>query len=1010
MNKKYIPLLITILFLVNLSGNITGQRRQQQKLVTVESTLKDDSGNPVPNAIITAKEGATEVKTDAQGRFTIDVPENTEILIEAEGFDPVSLPISVASQGVILNKVPFLMDEANMVNIPFGKIRKKEVVGALSVIDPEKIVKYDNSQYVFDAINGRIPGLLGNMNIRGIGNALIVVDGIPRDPSRINLEEVDQITVLKDANSAVLYGTQARNGVILITTKRGQSNKRVINISAEQGISKPVVLPTYLNSLDYMKLYNEAAANDGILEPPFSNELIAGYTSGNNPYRYPSVDYYSDEFLKNSRSYSKVLTEFSGGNATTRYYANVGWIRNGSLYALGEGQDASFNRFNVRANVDVKVNDYISAFVDAVGIFTINKSPNGNFWGDAATLHPYYFSPLLPVDLIKAIPTLEGGASLETAKLVNGNYILGGTSQYKSNVYGNMFRSGYTQDLDRNATFNTGLQFDLDGITEGLKFKTYLTFDIYNKYNQNVTDLYAVYQPTWETNPGGTDSISGLTMIGLDQKTGVQNLPSAQMAYIRRIGTYAMLDYTSTFSDLHTITGTFLGYYDSYRQNNVMIDIANSHLGLRFTYDYNKRYFVDFSSAYVNGFKLAPGNRGGFSPTVGLAWLISEEDFLSGSSSINYLRLRASAGIINTEFGGSNYRNYEKTYLTTSSFGWNDGNRSTSSVYSTRSANPDLTFEKMKTINIGVEGYFFDHALYIDANLFTTRYSGQVIQRTSYPNLLGWYNRPFENYNETAYRGGEMGIRWTKAFGEFTLTAGTNFLFANSEITKRDEIWEEEYLYRQGRSADVIFGLESAGFFASQADIDASPVQQYGEVRPGDIKYKDQNGDNIIDARDQIEIGNSLARFSYGLTLNLNYKNFNLFAIGTGRNGSNSIYSGNYFWVDGTKKYSEAVLNRWTPATASTADYPRLTTKSSSNNYQTSTFWLYDNNFFTLDRIQLSYYVPNSIASKLYTKGLTFYLRGEQIAEFMKDKDKRNVVVGAEPMFRNYSLGARIEF
>ena len=1018
MNKKYISLLITIIFLAIFSGNIFGQKRQLQKLVTIESVIKDDAGTPVPNAVISAKEGATQVLSDADGRFTIEVPENTEILVEAEGFDMISLPIAIATQGVTLNRVPFLMDQANMVNVPFGKMRKKQVVGAVSTVDPKKIAGYDNTQYVLNALISRVPGLLGSTNIRGIGNAVIVVDGIPRDPSNINLEEIEQVTVLKDANSSVLYGSQAKNGVILITTKRGQSNKRIMNFSVEQGMSKPVIYPGYLNSADYTKLYNEAWLNDG-LDPtqlPFPDSVVAGYVSGNNPYRYPSVDYYSDEYLKNSRPFSKILTEFSGGNATTRYYANIGWIRNGSLYNLGEGQEASYNRFNVRANVDVKVNDYINAFIDAVGIFTVNKNPlyrtdqsnprpNGSFWGEAATLLPHYFSPLLPVNLIKANPTLEDGASLENLKLVNGNFILGGTSQYRSNVYGNMFRSGSTADLDRNATFNTGIEFDLRDITEGLKLKAYVTFDIYNRYNQNVTNLYAVYQPTWDA-----DSISGLKMINKDEKTGVQNLPAQLMAYLRRVGTYAMLDYSRTFNGMHRITGTLLGYYDSYRQNAVIIDVKNSHLGLRLTYDYNNKYFVDFSSAYVNGFKLPPGNKGALSPTAGLAWVITEEDFLSGSNIINYLRLRASAGIINTEFGGSNYRAYEKTFQTTSSFGWNDGNRSTSAIYSSRAGNPDLTFEKMKNLNIGMEGYLFDRSLYIDANLFSTRYSGQVIQRITYPDLLGYYNRPFENYNETAYRGGEMGISWTKALGELTFTVGTNLLIASSEITKRDEIWEEDYLYREGRSADVIYGLEAVGFFASQADITASPTQQYGEVKPGDIKYKDQNGDLIVDARDQIEIGNSVDRISYGLNLNLNYKNFNLFVLGSGRDGAESIYSGNYFWVDGTDKYSNVVLNRWTPATASSADFPRLTTKSSTNNYQTSTFWLYADNYFTLDRLQISYDVPNSIVRKLYTKGLTVYLRGERVAEFMKDKDKRNIRIGTEPLYRNYSIGARIEF
>jgi TonB-dependent SusC/RagA subfamily outer membrane receptor len=395
MNKRYIPLLIAMLFLVSISGNTYGQRRQQQKTVLIESVVVDDSGTPVPNAVISGKEGAIEVMTDSEGRFSIEVPENSDLLIEAKGFNKLAIPVSLASRQLTLNRTIFLMDDASLVNVAFGKMYKREIVGAVSTVDTKDVLKYDNSQFIYDLIRGRVPGMLGNSNIRGIGTPIFVVDGVPRDALNINAEEVEQITVLKDVNSAILWGSQAKNGVILITTKRGQPLKRKINISAEQGMSAPVVLPKFLNSAEYMGLYNEALANDG-LSPAFDDTLIAKYADGQNPYRYPSVDYYSSEYLRSSKPFTKILTEFSGGNEITQYYANVGWIHSGSIYNLGEGRNANTNRFNVRGNVDFKVTDAIKSFVDALVVIDNDKNPRNDYWSYASSLRPYYFSPITP--------------------------------------------------------------------------------------------------------------------------------------------------------------------------------------------------------------------------------------------------------------------------------------------------------------------------------------------------------------------------------------------------------------------------------------------------------------------------------------------------------------------------------------------------------------------------------------------------------------------------------------
>lgn len=1001
MNRRYNIYFLAILFLTFVFAEASGQRRNAGKSVTIESSVTDASGTPIAGAVISGNEGAVEVLSDANGDFTITVSENSDLRIEAKGYQQQTVTVYPAAQipDIRLEKSEFSPRESSLVNIPFGQVMRKDLVGAVTVIDPKEMHYFDNTQTVADAINGRVPGMIGANNLRGMGAPLVIVDGIPREASSINLVEVDQITVMKDANSAMLYGTQARNGVIMVTTKRGEPLKRKIEFSAEQGISEPVALPKYLSSAQTMRLYNEALANDGAA-PAFDEADIALYEGGTNPYLYPDVNYYSSEFLNSNRPFSRVIGEFSGGSEVAQYFASVGWTHSGSLYKFVEGNNGSANRFNVRARVDFDASEYIKSSIGAVVIYDAQNSPHGDFWGNAATQQPWLYSPLIPVSMIDAAAIGEG-IDLSKTKRVNGDYILGGTPQYTSNVYGNMLFAGYNQNVRRTVQFNNAIDVDLRNVTEGLKFKTYLSFDIYNVFNQWTDNDYAVYQPTW-TETNGNYTVTDLNQIGIDFNRGELNLGDA--SFVRRTGAYAMFDYNRSFGD-HALSGSLLGYFDKVNVQDVIINEKHSHLGLRLAYAYQNKYLVDFSSAYVNGFKLAPGNKGGFSPSLGLAWVAKNQD----SGALNYLKVRLSGGIINTEFGGSNYRLYENALVQGSTFSWADGSFNNRETLINRSPNPGLTFEKVKNLNLGAEAWTLDRSLYLEANVFTSRHSGQVVQRMMYPALLSNFV-PYENYNATGYSGAELGALWTKSFGEFSMDFGANFLYATSKVVKRDELYRDEYQYREGRPADAMYALEADGFFRDEADIANSPFQAFGQVRPGDIKYKDQNGDGVIDAGDEIQIGNSQPRFSYGLNTTLRYRNFSLFAIGTGQTGYDRYLSGAYFWVQGNDRYSEEVLGRWTPATASTATYPRLTSGNSSNNFRNSTFWMYNTSMFTLSRVQLSYDLPRSLTNRWSLRNVGVYVRGMNLVTVGTNAEKQQIRIGSEPIYRSYAIGARLSF
>ena len=1006
--KKIIQVICIVVFaLLCGKSNMYAQTKAKQQYVTIESVVKDAQGAPVSGAKIYGKEGITIVKTDANGHFSINVPAETKLLVECDGFESKVLSQKEVKSGVVLNPTPYRYGEKDNVKIGFGTSKRGDLIGNISVVEPDDIIKYDNSQNVSDALNCRIPGLIGTNQIHYLGDALVVLDGIPRYDNmsavNISMEEVDQITVLKDINAVALYGSQARNGVIIITTKRGKANKRDLNVSFYQGISKPKATPQYLNSADYMELYNEARTNDGLTKL-YDDATIANYRTG-NPLRYPSNDYYSSDYIKPFNNYTKLLTEFSGGNDNATFYANFGWAKDGSLMDFGPNKDLGSNRFNARANVDFRINSFITSRLDVGTIFNFNKSNRGNYWADASTIRPNLYTPLLPLSLISSYsnPTL---ANLITGRKndVDGTYLLGGTAQNQTTSFGDVYSGGYNQSVNRTLQFNNAIDFDLGMITKGLSLKTNISFDFYNYYNQSIANTYAVYQPTWSST---NDSIVGLTKYGTDTKASVQSVGSPD--FLRRMGFFAQLDYLRTFTNVHNVNATLIGFYNTVKENGTFQPFKHAHVGLRLNYNYDHIFYADFSGAYVNSAKLAPGNRGAFSPTLSIATELKKLLF-ADVSSVDYLKVKASAGIINTDISMPNYFLYDNKYANSGSYNWSDNSYRNNGIASQYGPNSSLTFEKRKEINLGFEGQFFKRSLTIEANYFTTRLSDKTSFRNdAYPTFFANFV-PYENYEEDAINGLELGITGSKKMGDFGIDLGIKGMYWNSKAITRDEIHAFDYQYRAGRSTDASFGLVADGLFKDQADIQSHAIQTFGEVRPGDIKYVDQNNDGFIDANDQVKIGRSNYPVSVGLELKLSYKRFTFFAIGNARSGANGYKNNNYYWVDGADKYSTQVLNRWTSATAQTATFPRLTSLASSNNYRQSTYWMYKNNYFQILRMQLTYDLPESICKKAAMKNLSVSLGGANFLTFSKVKDIRDLNVGSAPQNSYFSLGIRSTF
>jgi TonB-linked SusC/RagA family outer membrane protein len=917
----------------------------------------------------------------------------------------------VNSNSTILDSIGrlYFRDSASQqVNLPFRKVvNRRDVSGAVSVLNPPNYIDYDYNLSVQGGINGRVAGLIGTTNIWGLDNAIVMIDGIPRDYADITLSEVQQITVLKGVNAVALYGSQAAKGVILITTKKGEANTRKVSVRVNTGIATPVSLPNYLNSGDYMKLYNEARRNDG-LPDLYDAATIQNYTSG-NPYRYPSVNYYSSDYLKKFQNATDANAEFSGGNNTARFYSNIGYSNSSTLLKVGEGKNENDNRLNIRGNVDLKLNDKISSSIYVSAIFNDSRRAhssvaNTNYWSNAASLLSNRITPLIPISLISPNDKNSLGLVGGSRNVIDGKYLLGGTQQFQTNPIADLYAAGYDLNIRRTFQVTNAIDANLNSVLSGLSFHTLFNLDYTNSYLQSITNTYAVYSPTWSAT---SDSLTGLQKFGADARPGTQNINNT--AQRQSIGFSAWFGYDKTINSNHNLSAKLLGYTSSVSINDIYQPITNSHLGLQFGYNYKHKYFADFSAAYVNSTKLPTGNRTGFSPTVNLGWLLSSERFLADARSVDYLKLSASAGIVKTDLDINGYYLYDNIYNRGASFSWNDGvqgtNQTSTSAYG---ASPNLTFPQRKEVNLSIDGSFFKNLLTLQTTYFISDMDGMPTQRFSqYPNYFTSFI-PYTNYNSQRRTGFDVMLNLNKKVGDVQLSVGTTATYTTSKVTKRDELYFDPYQNRAGKPVDAIFGLVNEGFFNDQNDINTHAKQLFSEVKPGDIKYVDQNGDRVIDSRDEVMIGRFNSPFNYGVNLNVGYKNFNLFVLGTGSNGGNNIMNSSYYWVSADVKYSEVVLNRWTPATAQTATYPRLSSQQNSNDFRNSDFWIYKTDRFNLSKVQLTYNVETLKTS--FVKGLLFYVSGANLYTFSQNRKILDLAVANTPNFRNYTVGIRAKF
>ncbi len=914
--------------------------------------------------------------------------------------------------------------DSTLVNVAFKKVQQSDIMGGVGSINVRELTEKNYNTSSLDNMQGYVSGYNGT-GMWGYSGALVLIDGVPRAADNVRPDEIDDISFLKGAQASVLYGSKAANGVIMITTKRGRVNDGLaVKVNANTGWNVAKAFPEYLGSAEYMSLYNEAFLNDGgnPNNLPYSAETIYNYASGNNPYRYPSVDFYSSDYVKKAYNRSEVSAEIEGGNQRARFFANISYNRSGDLLNFGEAKNNYTDRFNVRGNVDINLSKAISAYVNANATYYSSGSANNSYlyWQKARTLRPNRVSPLIPVDMIDANAknalTLIGNS----ANIIDGKYFLGGSNLDQSNIFGDIYASGTNVYHSRQFQFDAGVNFDLSSVLKGLSFHTMVAIDYATIYTTSYNNTYATFQPTW-ANYNGKDVIVGLNDNGtVDKKSGVQNISGSTDN--QTIAFNAHFDYNRTFNKVHNVSAMLVA--NGYQQTNSgeYHKVSNANMGLQLSYNYNHKYYADFSLAAPWSAKLPSSNRLGLSPSFTLGWRLSKEKFLENSI-FDDLTVSASYTDMKTDIGIDDYYMYLGTYQSGGWWDWNGGSGH-SAMQSKRGGNDDFNYLHRKEFSANIHAEVLNKSLSFDASYFLSKWTNGIIEaRNQMPSYFYSYYPessfvPYVNYNEDKRTGFDLGVNYKKQFGDFGFGVGANVTYYTTKATKRDDSqYADTYQYRQGQPLDAIWGYECLGFFQNEDDIKNSPTQIIGgTIRPGDLKYKDQNGDGVIDSKDQVCLGKAGwygSPTTVALNLTLKYKGFTLFMLGTGSFGAKGVKNSTYYWVGGDAKYTAEMRGRWTEETAATATYPRLTTEAGTNNYQTSDFWMYSTDRFDLAKVQLTYDFPKSILGNGIVRGLQIFANGNSLLTIAKERKLLEMNTnnsGSAPLCRYYSIGAKVSF
>ena len=971
--NKLLTLLFS-LFLLFVQTSVQAQTTLTET-GTISGVITDADQKPMPNVTVGVQETSRAVTTGPDGRFSIQAATTDVLVIKREGYLTQTRPITNTDElRIALKRALIDAGEEDDVMIPFGQRKKRQVNSAITTFKTQNL-----SQVPIASVNallaGRIPGLYvqqsgtapgidgATFQIRGrstFGPATVrvLVDGVQRDLNDIDLNEIESITVLKDAASLAWYGLRFANGAILVTTKKGSSTRSNIHLDVQGGMQTPEKLIKPLSSYDYATLYNEASVNDGA-QPIYDATALNAYQNNTDPYRYPNNNFV-DYFLNKSSMSQRYVLSADGGSNTVRYFVLLGYFNQGGLFKYSKSDDydsnQSFGRFNFRGNIDFDVNKNLTVGLNVAGRSENQRQPGG--FESGTLLNLLYNTPP------NAFPIQNE----------NGSY--GGSSLFQNNPLGLLRDRGFTSVVNRVLMATINVRQNLDFWTKGLSAHVNFNYDIVGTYLSGLNRDYEVVDA------------SGATPVTFRNKTPLSYRAATFAGSVQRDEAWAGLDYDRQFGR-HSVNASVRG------QRYVVaaptqLDFRGQGVASRVDYSYNDRYYLGFVGSYSGSENFPPERRYGFFPAVSAGWVVSDESFVKPNALLSYLKLRASYGQAgSSDIGGSRFP-FERFFGRNTGGGgytFGTGFSATTNANEVSIANPDITWETLTTLNAGADLKLLNNALSASVDLFRSNRKG-ILTPSAIPAILG--QTLTVNAGEVESKGIDLSLNYDKQLGRLGVSLYGNLMASRDRVLNENgQAGLPEYQSTIGQLVGSRLVFLSDGIFQSQAEIDASPKQVLsGKVTPGDIKYKDVGGigakpDGIIDNLDRVRINERdqpKAYFGFGTVLK--YRLLDLTIHFQGITGRTIDVQG--IVNSGPTSFNQESLKRWTPATAATALYPRLGIADRANNTAASDFWLVSGNYLRLKNIELGLTLPTGLLNRYHLKNARLYVGGFNLLTFSK--------------------------
>jgi len=1014
--------------------------------VIISGLITDEKNQPLQSATVNEKGTGNSTSTDGSGNFELTVRDAKSILvITAVGHSPKT--VTVGQQKVInVSLVTVNQDMEEVVVVGYGTQKKATNTGAQASMGGKLLVQTPAAN-ISNALVGRLPGLFasqasgepGNdrsiLRIRGVGTfngsqePLVLVDGIQVDNyNNIDPNEIENITILKDASSTAVYGIRGANGVLIITTKRGKTGPAKVSYTFNNAINSFTALKTQMNSVDYATSFNKALEGDTYISgatftPRYTQAEIDLYRSGADPIFYPNINWY-DVMLKKTSGQQQHNIGINGGTDKVRYAVSAGLFNQEGLFnntnlAPEYDAQARYKRFNFRSNLNFQITSRFKAALDVSSQTEIRSGllPNAN--GNFSTIID---------NIARANPTISPG-------IVGGRLISLTTAG--GNPIQSMYQDGYQRDYRNYLNGNVRLDHQLDFITKGLTTHINIAYQNFNSQRfvnrKGSITTVVMYIPL---------RLADGTVVFLPQNDDGPYLFSELIGKNRRTTTEFGLNYQRRFGS-HNVTGLLL--YNQQKTINPGFTFLvpsgyQSYVG-RATYDFQGRYLAEVNIAYNGTENFAPGNRFGLFPAYSLGWVASEESFFPKNNIISFLKFRGSYGEVGNDQIGGNflssdnrflYRPTAWTFAGGSRFGEVPGSYNLlGGVREGRASNPNLTWERAVKTNLGVEMSFWKKNITLSVDLFEETRDNILANRQTVSSIIGIAIPP-ENLGKMRNRGYEIDFTLNNNIGKFNYQVKANYSFARNKILFQDEVIPVfPYQARTGQRFGQYFGLLNEGLFNTTAEVNdpKRPIYEWqnNRIQPGDLRYTDVNGDGLINQFDQVPIGfSNIPEKTYGLSLVGSYKGFSLSILFQGvgnvslpytRRNVQAFYDGN---PAGAPDY---LINSWTPeryAAGLPIQFPRFslgTNGGAVNNYQSNDFFTVDASYIRLKNMELGYTFDGKVLDRIGLSSARVFVNANNLVTWSKmypgiDPENPPTATNEEPypLVRVVNMGVNINF